>query len=388
MTVKSKSKSKPKPKPKPKAPPQAGQCGKLPGQVVLVLQGGGALGAYQVGVYQALHEAGIEPDWVIGTSIGAINGAIIAGNVPGQRMQRLTQFWAHVERKGFGQTALWPGFGAFLPSNFMTMLSGVPGFFAPNPAAALGLKMPIGVEKAAFYSTAALKETLTELIDFHVLSDGGARLTIGAVKVRTGEMRYFDSRDEVLEPQHVMASSALPPAFPAVVVEGDAYWDGGVYSNTPMEAVFDDNPRRDSVVFTVQMWDPIGAEPESIWQVLGRQKDIQYASRASSHIERQEQIHHLRHIIRGLTEILSERQRSTPEVQDCVSYGCGTKMHIIRLLAPHLENEDQLSDIDFSETGIHARWQAGYRDGMRMIDARPWDERINPMLGVKLHDFD
>src|SRR6478735_48583 len=179
------------------------------GQVVLVLQGGGALGAYQVGVYQALHEAGIEPDWVIGTSIGAINAALICGNEPAHRLDRLHRFWDRVEQKGFAPSSLDPfGIAAAL-GTMSTVLRGIPAFFAPNPLALLGAKARTSVERASYYSTAPLRETLNVLIDWKYLGDCRTRLTVGAVNVRSGAMRYFDTRDEPLGVDHVMASGAL-----------------------------------------------------------------------------------------------------------------------------------------------------------------------------------
>ena len=363
-------------------------CPELPGQVVLVLQGGGALGAYQLGVYEAIHEAGIEPDWVIGTSIGAINGAIIAGNTRDRRMDRLREFWESVEHKGVGEASLlWPGFGN-ASANMMTFMTGIPGFFTPNPAAAFGPHIPLGVERAAYYSTTALKQTLGGLVDLEHLNGGKPRLTVGAVKVRTGEFRYFDSRKETLGLHHVMGSSALPPAFPAVSIDGVAYWDGGIYSNTPIEAVFDDNPRQDSIVFAVHIWDPIGAEPDTIWQVLGRHKDIQYASHAKSHIDRQQQIHRLRRIVRELARRLPESQRDVPEVQRLAAYGCGTTTHVVRLVAPRLEGEDQFRDIDFTPEGIRARRQAGYAHARQMLERAPWKTDVDPISGVAVHNLD
>jgi NTE family protein len=182
-----------------------------------------------------------------------------------------------------------------------------------------------------------------------------------------------------------MASGALPPAFPAVRVDGEPYWDGGIYSNTPIEAVLDDKPRRDSLIFAVSMWQPSGPEPESIWQVMGRQKDIQYASRAESHIQRQQQIHHLRHVIRQLARKVPSRERSSDEYRELASWGCGTTMHVMRLQAPRLDGEDHTKDIDFTSAGVRARWQAGYADALRMIDRRPWTQAVDPMNGVVLH---
>ena len=349
----------------------------LPGQVVLVFQGGGALGAYQVGVYEALHEAGIEPDWVIGTSIGAINGALIAGNAPEHRLERLRAFWGNVEqRAGHGNT--W--------SNLLTMAQGIPTFFGPNPASWFGPHAPVGVESAAYYTTAPLRDTLSELIDLDQLNSCSPRLTVGAVNVRNGEIRYFDTRDESLAIDHVMASGALPPAFPAIRIDGEPYWDGGIYSNTPIEAVLDDKPRRDSLIFAVHMWNPEGPEPETLWQVMSRQKDIQYASRAKSHVARQKQIHHLRHIIRELAKHVPDKARASEQVRELTSWGCGTTMHVVRLVAPRLDGEDQTKDIDFTPAGIRARWQAGYAAARRAVQRAQWEAAVDPVEGVVIHD--
>jgi NTE family protein len=355
-------------------------------QVVVVFQGGGALGAYQAGVYQALTEDGIEPDWVIGTSIGAINGTLIAGNKPDQRLAKLQEFWG---RLGHGHVfdQIWsPAFfgGAF--ANLGTIAQGVPGFFQVNPHAPWGFRMPVGIERAAFYSTDPLKRTLAELVDFKQLNSKTTRLTIGAVNVRTGEMRYFDTRDMALGPEHAMASGALPPGFPAVRVDGEPYWDGGLYSNTPVEVVLDDKPRRNSLIFSVNIWQPHGSEPETIWQVLGRQKDIQYASRGRSHVARQEQIHRLRHVIRELGMRLPKAASGDPAVQELIAYGCHTTMHLVRLLSPRLDREDHTKDIDFSRAGITRRWRAGYEHVRRVLAEKPWECDVDTLTGIVVHE--
>jgi NTE family protein len=356
------------------------------GQVVLVFQGGGALGAYQVGVYEALHEAGVEPDWVIGTSIGAINAAIVAGNAPGDRMEKLREFWARVEHGPLSRAlASMPYIGA-MTSTFATMLQGIPAFFAPNLAAFAGGHWKLGADKAGFYSTAPLAATLADLVDFHRVNGDGPRLTVGAATVRTGEMRYFDSRDMPLDLRHVLASGALPPAFPAVRIDGDLYWDGGILSNTPVEAVFDDMPRRNSLVFAVHIWSPHGPEPETIWQVMNRHKDIQYSSRAATHIARQKQMHRLRHIIAELGRMLPPGAAEDPAVRELTAFGCLTRMHVVRLLAPSLDGEDHTKDIDFSPNGIRARWRAGYDDTRRVLDQAPWDGEFDPIEGFVLHE--
>jgi NTE family protein len=357
----------------------------LPGQVVLVLQGGGALGAYQAGVYQALHEVGIEPDWIIGTSIGAINAGIIAGNEMKNRLPNLLEFWRRVERREFlGFAAPWHGFVDAM-ANFTTLIGGVPGFFEPHPLAFWGPYIRLGVEKAGYYSTTPLEATLSELIDCSLLNRCEPRLTVGAASVRTSEMRYFDARDTEITVRHIMASGALPPAFPAIPIGDDYFWDGGILSNTPTEAIFDDNPRRDSVIFAVHMWNPTGEAPETMWEVLHRQKDIQYSSRVASHIARQRQAHQLRHVISQLLAHVPQRERNTPEVRELAGFGCMTQMHVVQLLAPRLANEDHTKDIDFSASGIRARWEAGYADTQRAVTATPWEGEFDPLEGVILH---
>jgi NTE family protein len=359
----------------------------LPGQVVLVLQGGGALGAYQIGVYQAMHEAGIEPDWVIGTSIGAINAALIVGNDPAHRLERLHAFWDHVEQASqFADPFPWLGLGR-IAANLTTLSRGIPSFFTPSKAALQGSQARVGVDAASYYSTEPLRETLHKLVDFDLINEGDARLTVGAVNAITGEMRYFDSSTQPLRAEHVMASGALPPAFPAIRIDGQPYWDGGIYSNTPIEAVLDDVPRRNSVIFAVNVWHQAGPEPQSIWEVMGRQKDIQFASRADSHIARQKQIHRLRHVIRELCAQIPASKHND-QVKELAAWGCGTTMHVAHLVAPRLDGEDHTKDIDFSPKGIHGRWQAGYDDTMKMLHASPWNEAVDPIEGVIVHTLE
>lgn len=356
-------------------------------QVVLVLQGGGALGAYQAGVYEGLHEAGIEPDWVIGTSIGAINAALIAGNAPGHRLDRLRAFWDKVAHKGL--PALWPGLPG-LPTIWTTlsaMNQGLPGFFAPHHRAWLNPQLALGEETSGYYETSRLRDTLAGLVDGNLLTACSPRLTVGAVNVKTGRMRYFDSRDEALDLRHILASGALPPAFPAVRIGDELFWDGGIYSNTPVEAVFDDNPRRNSLVFTVQLWQGAGDAPQTMWQVSGRQKDIQFSSRVDSHVQRQAQIHQLRHIVRELTRQLPASALATPEVREMTGYGCGTVMHLMRMVAPRLPDEDHTKDMDFNASRIRQRWQAGLADARRTLAGQAWLEPVGPMDGLVVHDL-
>ncbi len=357
----------------------------LPGQVVLVLQGGGALGSYQAGVYQALHEAGIEPDWIIGTSIGAINASLIAGNTPQDRMPRLREFWKRMEQHPIWSfPGTFPGFNEKL-SYWSTVANGIPGFFKPNPLAHAGADYPLGADKAGYYSTEPLEQTLVDLVDFGLVNRCAPRLTVGAAHVRSSQMRYFDSRDCELGVKHIMASGALPPAFPAIRIDGELYWDGGILSNTPTEAVFDDNPRKNSLIFAVHMWNPSGAEPTTMAEVLNRQKDVQYSSRIASHIARQQQAHRLRHIIQQLAARIPATEFDEA-LQELAGYGCSTRMHVVRLLAPQLDRESHTKDIDFSPSGIMQRWDAGYAHTKAVLDRSPWIGEFDPLSGVILHE--
>src|SRR5258706_5210371 len=182
-----------------------------------------------------------------------------------------------------------------------------------------------------------------------------------------------------------MAGGALPRAFREVGIDGEEYGDGGVYSNTPMEIVFDDNPRRNSLIFDVNVWQPTGPEQASIWREMGRQKDIEYGSRADSHIKRQKQIHKLRHIVRELAKHTTAAEEKHIHLRGLGLHGCNTTMHVARLLAPALDSEDFFKDIDFSAAGIRARWQAGIDDTRRMLARAPWQAPADPTEGVIVH---
>jgi NTE family protein len=357
------------------------------GQIVLVFQGGGALGAYQAGVYEALHEAGIEPDWVVGTSIGAINSSLIAGNEPAERVARLKEFWRLMTFNSFWSNGgAWPQLRQTM-SYANTVMAGLPNFFTPNPMAFASRQFALGAENAGYYSTMPLAKTLLSLVDFDLISTCKPRLTVGAAQVRNSQMRYFDSRDMAIDVKHVLASGALPPAFPAVRIDGELYWDGGILSNTPAEVVFDDNPRRNSLIFAVHLWNPMGAEPETMAEVMHRHKDIQYSSRVSSHIARQLHSHRLRHVIKQLADQIPQPARNSPLVKELESWGCVTRMHVVRLVAPMIEHEDQSKDVDFSAQGIRQRWEIGYADAMKSLEKAPWKGEFDPLEGVILHEF-
>lgn len=356
-----------------------------PQQTVMVMQGGGAVGAFHLGVYQALHEGGKEPDWVIGTSIGAINAALIAGNHPQHRLSRLRVFWDRMQSRQTSHStfALWPSLPGLAQwqHSLGVVGRGIPAFFKPHLPAWFNPRQALGIEKAAYYDTQPLRDTLGELVDFDLLARSPIRITVGAVNARTGQMRYFDSRHERLSVDHIMASGALAPAFGAVRIDGDPYWDGGLYSNTPIEVVLDDKPRCDSLIFACRLWEPHGDEPQSLWDVQGRLKDIQFASRAESHIERQRQLHRLRHIIRDLAKEVPD----SAHARELVAWGCSTVMHIVSLMAPHLPGEDQTKDIDFTPRGVHLRSDAGLKLGRQALAERSWETPHDPLEGVCVH---
>ena len=365
----------------------AERCRSEPGQIVLVLQGGGALGSYQAGVYQALHEAGIEPDWIIGTSIGAINASLIAGNAPQNRLSRLREFWKRME-----QHPVW---------NFRDIVSGlqrktvllVDGdrrhsrLLPAEPAGTCRRQLSARRRPGRLlFDRAAGEDTRPNSSISICVNRCTPRLTVGAAHVRTSQMRYFDSRDGELGVKHIMASGALPPAFPAIRIDGELYWDGGILSNTPTEAVFDDNPRKNSLIFAVHLWNPSGPEPTTMAEVLNRHKDVQYSSRIASHIARQQQAHRLRHVINQLAARLPEAERNSEAVRELASYGCPTRMHVVRLLAPQLTRENHTKDIDFSPSGIMQRWDAGYRHTKAVLERKPWVGEFDPLSGVVLHE--
>jgi NTE family protein len=271
-------------------------------------------------------------------------------------------------------------------SSWTTLATGIPGFFETNLRAFLGAHVPLGADHAGYYSTEPLRQTLEELVDFSLINSGHPRLTVGAAHVRTSMMHYFDSKEMEITPAHIMASGALPPAFPAVRIDGELYWDGGILSNTPTERIFDDHPRRNSLIFAVHLWNPTGEEPETIWEILNRHKDIQYSSRIASHIVRQREAHKLRHVITKLLEYVPENEKQDPLYQELAKYHCDTRMHVVRLLAPRLDNESHTKDIDFSPAGIRARWDAGYAETNRALERQAWIGEFGLLDGVILHE--
>ncbi len=365
-------------------PPRRNSYNKM---VALVLQGGGALGSYQAGVYEALATSEYQPDWVAGISIGAINAAIIAGNAPERRVDKLRRFWETVT----APPSFWPVWldGLVpLPSqrrqfgSAQALLFGQSGFFGPHlPTAWLSAAPPV-----SFYDTAALKTTLETLVDFDRINAGGMRLSVGAVNVRTGNFAYFDSAEIAIRPEHIMASGALPPGFGAIEIDGEHYWDGGLVSNTPLQYVLAKIPRRSRLTFQVDVFHARGAVPTTLAEVAEREKDIRYSSRTRAATDTVREMHDVRHNINTLWDKLPEALRDTPEGRFLYNFGCVTTMDIAQIIYRPTDSQGQSKDYEFSRATMVERWAQGRADAVATLAASPWLEPMPAELGARTFD--
>ncbi|MGN6529668.1 MAG: DUF3734 domain-containing protein [Burkholderiaceae bacterium] len=374
--------------------------------IALVLQGGGALGAYQAGVVEGLDEAGIEPDWVAGISIGAINAAIIAGNPPATRLARLKEFWTTVT-----QPALWPDAMPWLDAHVAPMndwrrevwnglsawraiTEGQRGFFLPRaPLAWLGTPAP---GTASFYDTAPLKATLERLVDFDRVNQGPMRMTISAVDVETGNFEVFDNQHgrwrHRLRAEHVMASGALPPGFPAIAIEKPGpvdpardtgkprglrwFWDGGLVSNTPLSQVLDGHPRQDTLAFQVDLWSARGKVPTNVIDAQERVKDIQYSSRTRTITDTQAQEQRQRRLLRELLErIPPEVRESDPACRAAAQQATARCVSVIQLIYQEKEWDGLSKDYEFGAVTMRNHWDSGLADIRATLEHRHWLER-------------
>jgi NTE family protein len=362
--------------------------------IALLLQGGGALGAYQGGVYEALVEAGLHPDWTAGISIGAINAAIIAGNPPDERVEKLRQFWELVTSPGplgYGTdfTALPKGDAARTLLNQWSagraLSLGASGFFAPRPLTPW--LWPHGsIEATSYYDTRPLRTTLERLVDFDRINSSAMRFSVGAVNVRTGNFDYFDSTIHRIRPDHVMASGALPPGFPAIEIDGEHYWDGGLISNTPLRWVVENEPHRDTLAFQVDLWPAHGDLPRNIAQVPTRQKEIQYSSRTRAESDRFREIQVLRNALSRLIEKLPEELAASPEVAILRPATQPKVWNLIQLIYRSKEYEGDSKDYEFSRRSMEDHWRAGYHDTIRTLRHPEVLERPRSRDGVSMFD--
>ena len=367
---------------------QSFRCWKPAGcdRIALVLQGGGALGAYQAGVYQALHEAEIEPNWVAGVSIGAINSAIIAGNSRRWRLERLRSFWERItERKIWHYT---PDGDVFrkarnATSSWMTLVQGQPGFFAPRyPTPWLSFA---GAQSAtSYYDNAPLRDTLEELVDFSLINEKMTRFSVGAVNVLSGNFVYFDNQHETIEPEHVMASGALPPALPMVKIGTDHFWDGGIVSNTPLQHLLDQEDPLNTLIFQVDLFSARGVLPRDIQDVMARQKDIMYSSRTRYNTDVYRRIHQWKTRLYTALQKVPADQLSDEERRLRDELAKQPEITILQLIYQQKAYEGHAKDYEFSGTSMREHWQSGYEDTKRTLKRQEWMRMQG--AGIVVHD--
>lgn len=344
---------------------------------VLVLQGGGALGAYQAGVCEALGRGGLEPDWLAGISIGAINCAIIAGNAGIARLDRLHEFWDLV-------TSQWP-LGHQAPTDqFRAMLgdasigwavaAGVPGFFAPRAFSPL-FSAGGGPEALSFYDTAPLRATLERLVDFDRINAKEKRLSVGAVNIRTGNFTYFDNTHQKIGPEHIMASGALPPGFPPIEIDGEWYWDGGLVSNTPLEYVLDQCESGDLTIYQVDLFNARGPMPRTIQEAAEREKDIRFSSRTRLNTDAQLRIHRLKSALAELLKTLPQGAAEIPDLQLLEEFSKENTITVVQLIYRDRAYEGAYKDVEFSRQTMLDHWASGVADGQHALERR----KTNPV---------
>jgi NTE family protein len=357
---------------------------------ILVLQGGGALGAYQAGVYEGMAEHHFAPDWVTGVSIGAINAALIAGNRPEHRIAKLREFWDQVS-SGIPVDApmyLDPVRGSFNQFSATAVAAfGVPGFFSPRfpPTYLFPQDDPRTI---SVYDTSPLRETLLNLIDFDVINQNAVRLSVGATNVHTGNSVYFDNRDQNIAPEHIMASGALPPGFPAVLIEGDYYWDGGIVSNSPLWYVLDDSPRIDALIAQVDLFSARGDLPLTLDEVLERSKDIQYSSKTRFNTNRVKELEAVRVALGRLLKKLPPSMHKDPDFVALKPIADYTrKVTLLHLINRRLSHSSSAKDYEFSRATVRQLWEAGLDDVRRSCAHVNWSKIAESDEGIQVLDL-
>ncbi|WP_298191327.1 patatin-like phospholipase family protein [Novosphingobium sp.] len=362
----------------------------IPEAPVLVLQGGGALGAYQAGVFEALAAAGQEPSWVAGISIGAINAALIAGNPPEKRLEALRTFWDRAASRVPFPSPFADGWGRRLFNEAAAAtiaLTGVPGFFMPRLTPPW-LELPGSPEATSVYDTAPLRETLLELVDFDLLNNGPMRFSVGAVNVLTGNFAYFDNRERLIGPEHIMASGALPPGFPAVMIDGEPYWDGGIVSNTPLQYVLDTRSGTSPMlVYQVDLFSARGMMPRSLAETTQREKDIRFSSRTRLNTDLQTRLEAMAAAAARLAARLPEELRTDPDLLELTAHACDYPVTILHLINRSESYESNGKDYEFSRTTIDDHWTSGRRDVERSLASPRWKNRQIHDCGIVTLDL-
>jgi NTE family protein len=376
-------------KPSKAEPPAISPRGGKFDHTVLVLQGGGALGAYQAGLYAGLSEAGVAPDWIAGVSIGAINAALIAGNAPERRVERLSQFWEGVSANTLfmpppcmePMRAMLNAFSAACSVTF-----GVPGFFSPRiPPPMMASDGTVGA--LSFYDTRPLRDTLLKLVDFEMINRKEVRLSLGSVGVSSGNSVYFDNRQMRLGPEHVMASGALPPGFPPVEVNGALYWDGGIVSNTPLWYVVDEDYRMNALVLQVDVFSGAGTMPRNLRQVQERIKDIQYASKTRFNTTRVKEIEALRDALRRVIDKLPETLRSDKDVEQLAAISTRGAVALLHFINRRNTQSADFKDCEFSRATVTDLWNGGLKDARDAIASQKWKDAMGTTSGISIYDM-
>lgn len=356
--------------------------------IALVLQGGGALGAYQAGVFEEIATIPTEPHWVAGVSIGAINAALIAGNPPEKRVERLREFWDLVSSSISGVGPLWDGQRQAFhqASAAIAALMGVPGFYQPRVPAPFF--QPEGSDAAiSFYDTAPLKATLERLVDFDLINAKKVRLSVGAVNVRSGNSVYFDNHKQKIGPEHIMASGALPPAFAPVLVDGEFYWDGGIVSNTPLQYVLDNRGSKKTLIAQVDLFPARGVLPATMPAVLARHKDILYSSRTRFNTDKAAEIARQKRAIDKVLARLPAAMKRDPDVQYLMSQCQAAHVDIVHLIYRQTRFELESKDYEFSRATVLEHWEAGRADMQRTIEHPEWLLRSSMEDGITIYDL-
>ena len=361
--------------------------------IALLLQGGGALGSYQGGVYQALSEANLHPDWVAGISIGAINSALIAGNPPGRRVEKLREFWEAVSDSPLGTPYLK---SIQYANDFRRVLNqtralgilmfGAPHFFTPRiPHPAFLPSSP--VDALSHYDNSPLKDTLARLVDFDRINSGKMRFSVGTVNVSTGNFVCFDSMTHRIGPQHVMASGSLPPGFAATEIEGEYFWDGGLVSNTPLQWVLDTRPRQDTLAFQVDLWNARGELPRDLMDAEVRVKEIQFSSRTRAGTTLYKKAQRLRQAFANVVKQLPDEMRNQEDVKLLEAEADDRVCNIVHLIYRSREYEGIAKDFEFSRRTMEEHWQTGYEDAVRALSHPEVLQPPDRLEGVRTFDF-
>lgn len=367
-------------------------------RVALVLQGGGALGSYQAGVYEGLAEQEIEPHWIAGISIGALNTAIIAGNLPENRVQALKDFWNTIckTNNSWLSLGLYNNWVQYLSDNARTVLSGFEasraiiegqnGFFKPRyllPVPFLQVQTP---DEISYYKTEYLKETLLKYADFDLINNGKTRVSVGAVNIKTGNFVYFDNKKIKLRPEHFMASGALPPGFPAVEIDGEYYWDGGLVSNTPLTEVLNGGKRKNTLVFQVDLWSARGPLPENFLDVSERTKDIQYSSKTRMVTDVMAEHQKTRKMLKELLKHVPEEAKGDWWIRQAEEMAEDVVANIVQLIYRDKSYEGHYKDYEFSKPTMHEHWSSGLTDIRETFKNPSWLDFPPPEKGFVAHD--